>query len=76
MKLRLRGFSGTPLASPSVLSICGWESVNAEDAEGQLYALFYDFLYQELVHLQILVSAGVLEPILGFIPRDRAGNLQ
>lgn len=29
-------------------------------------------LYQELVHLQILVSAGILEPILGFIPRDQS----
>lgn len=60
MMLRLRGFSGIPLASPSVFSVCCWESV---DVESQLYAFFYKHFSKGLVHLQILLSVGVLEPI-------------
>lgn len=39
---------------------CKWESA---DTEGRLYALFYAVLYKGREHLQIFISAKVLEPI-------------
>lgn len=55
----IHGFS--QLQMKNSIFMWGWESM---DADGQLCALIFAILYKELDHLWILVSVGVLEPIL------------